>query len=88
MSGNFFDIEIEPLAIRIRNHPHIIPAPLSPSFSKVIGIHVDDVWLNTADSASMKTGIKLVFTFATPSGSVVSVSKSFLLNHLDSDLFD
>ena len=57
VSGNFFDIGIEPLAIQIRNHPYIIPAPLSPSFSKVIGIHVDDVWLNTADSPSMKIGV-------------------------------
>ena len=87
MSGNLFVIGIEPLAIYIRSHPSIIPASLSPSQHKVIGLHVDDIWINTADTQSMATAVHSCHQFCEASGSVINISKSYTLNSTSTDLF-
>ena len=87
MSGNLFVIGIEPLAIQIRNNPAIKHAFLSISHSKVIGLHVDDIWMNTADTTSMSIAVSHCHSFCKASGSVINIKKSYTLNQLSDDQF-
>ena len=87
MSGNLFVIGIEPLAIKIRCNPSIKPAHLSLSHTKVIGLHVDDIWINTADTSSMSMAVTHCCTFCEASGSVINNKKSYSLNQINNDLF-
>ena len=87
VSGNLFIIAIEPLAIQIRSHPQILPAHLSATATKVIGLHVDDIWFNTHDTPSMVIAINLCESYCKASGSIINKKKSYALNQLTDDLF-
>ena len=87
VAGTLFILGMEPLAQSLRNNQQIDPIPISTSHSKLVGLHVDDVWVAVANEKSAEITIDTLHSFERALGMETNCTKSFALNQIGTNLF-